>query len=184
MPRVYFWNAEHLSTQAEVLARSKKAMLERATLSATAQLSHYASKNALVTPAITRSKARSGLGMSKAASSSPYERPIYSNDSKVQRQIEREVRSANEVERLQYKVRVSRRKVETQDWLEAQPYPVFYCEVQQDFPAIPHRCATRSLPVRPPCVIGPTFRAESSSPQAFPPLARASQGRRVARIWC
>jgi hypothetical protein len=134
MPRVYFWNAEHLSTNAEVLAERRQALIERAGLSHTAQLRYEASKGVIVSPPITRSMVHAGSGISKSKSAHPYAKPVYSKDPMVQRQVEREVRRVREVEQLEYRAGVSQRKVDTQNWLEAQPHPVFYCEVQQTFP--------------------------------------------------
>jgi hypothetical protein len=134
MPRVYFWNAEHLSTNAEVLAEQRQARIERVGLSHTAQLRYEASKGVVASRSITRSMVHAGAGVSKPKHGLPYAKKIYSKDPSEQRQIEREMRRVREVEQLEYKAEVSRRKVETQSWLESQPYPVFYCEVQQSFP--------------------------------------------------
>lgn len=133
MPRVYFWNAEHLSTHADVLAERRQALIERAGLTQTAQIRREASKGVVISPAVTRSMVRAGSGISKPKSAQPYARKVYSNDPVVQRQAEREVRRVKEVEQLEYRARVSSRKVDTQDWLDNQGHPVFYCEVQQGF---------------------------------------------------
>ena len=132
MARVYFWNAEHLSSNADVLAQRRQLLIERAGLSQAAQLRYEASKGVVISPAVTRSMVGGG-GITKPKSKSPYERKIYSADSTVQRQTEREVRRVREVEQLEYQAGVSSRKVETQDWLNNQADPVFYCEVQQGY---------------------------------------------------
>ncbi|MCC8618664.1 hypothetical protein [Xanthomonas vesicatoria] len=135
MPRVYFWNAEHLSTNAELLAQNKEAAKERARLSEMQQARNHASKGAVVTPAITRSMYRAAASvLGKRRRDEPHARTIYSDDRNVQRQVESELSHLLNVERLQYRADVSRRKVQTQNWLETRPAPVFYCEVQQAFP--------------------------------------------------
>jgi hypothetical protein len=134
MPRVYFWNAEHLSTNADVLAQTKQARLERYGLDLDVLYAAEARKGSAASSSVTRSMVKGG-GISKA-SSSPYARPEpkkYSDDPQIQRQTEREVRRLREVEALERAAGISQRKVDTQNWLESQPDPVFYCEVQSGF---------------------------------------------------
>jgi len=135
VPKIYFWNAEHLSTNAELLSQEREAEAERAQLDTMRQLENHAAKGAVVTPPITRSMRRvAGREVVKAGSYHPYARTIYSEDRRVQRQVETELSQLLKVNRLEYKAGVSLRKVQTQRWLESQPSPVFYCEVQQGFP--------------------------------------------------
>lgn len=141
MPRVYFWNAEHLSTNAEALAAANDARHERAELNTDLLYAAQARKGSTASLPVTRSMGTSGgpvrrsYGSALAGSRySPYGRPVYSDDAGIQRQTEREVRRLREVEAMEYRATISKRKCDTQEWLESRQDPTFYCEVQSNFP--------------------------------------------------
>lgn len=140
MTRVYFWNAEHLSTRADVIADERWADVERAEEAEMAQLVAAARRGRAGTPAVTRSMVRGGsggpirssyiFGAKALAASHPYARP---DDRDIERQLDREIQHRRRANRLEYRAEVGRRKCETQDWLETRSEKVFYCEVQQAF---------------------------------------------------
>lgn len=144
MPRAYFWNAEHLSTQAETLALARQARLDRSALNTDLLNARDARRGSAASLPVTRSMVSSGGPMRTPIGGGigkvrdhPYarpEKPVYSDDVNIQRQTEREVRRLNDVEELEYRADVSKRKCDTQDWLDGLADPVFYCEVQANFP--------------------------------------------------
>jgi hypothetical protein len=132
VPQIYFWNAEHLSTNAEVIAdrsaaREAKARLDR--------LKQAASKRSVATPPITRSMTRVDL-KKRVTKGAPTRLPPSNLERAVRRQMETELSLLRKIRKFEYLATVSRRKVETQTWLNSRADPKFYCEVQQAFPGI------------------------------------------------
>lgn len=142
MPQIYFWNAQHLTTNAEALAHERELAETQAKQSEIEQIAN----SKVATPRITRQMmhsrntggrggkpAKKAAAAKKAAVMKRVDEVAANLDRPERIQLAIALSMKEKINRLEAKARVARSKVETEQFLSNQGVPVFYCEVQQAY---------------------------------------------------
>lgn len=142
MPQIYFWNAQHLTTNAEALAHERELAELQAKQSETEQIANSKVAIQRITRQLTRVSNTGGRGgkpamKAAAAKKAAVAKRVSEIAARLERpernQLAKELSMKDKIGRLEAKARVARSKVETEQFLSNRGAPVFYCEVQQAY---------------------------------------------------